>query len=201
MVHVEQMQEGSSGQHTVIFDNGETFEFSAEELCAFHVGLQKEYTEEEFADLLDKVLCERAKGKVMGYVAFSKKTGRQVFEKIVSLGFSDRIAELLVQELTEKGYIDDRAYCCAYVRQATGSKAYSVSRIQMELRQKGVPESVIEEILEEFSVDDTAAARQALNKKLRTGGERDYNKLYAFLMRKGFSSETVRKVLQEIECE
>ena len=71
----------------------------------------------------------------------------------------------------------------------------------MELRQKGVGEAVIEEVLNEFSADDTNAARTLLNKKLRTGGEKDYNKLYSFLMRKGFSGETVRKVLQETEIE
>lgn len=201
MIRVEQMQEGSSGRCTVIFDNGEEFEFSKEELCAFHISPQKTYSENQLAAILDKVTCERAKEKVIRYVTFSKKTGRQVFDKIVNLGFETDIAEQLVQELTEKEYIDDREYCRSYVRQAIGTKAYSINRIKMELRQKGVGEAVIEEVLNEFSADDTNAARTLLNKKLRAGGEKDYNKLYSFLMRKGFSGETVRKVLQETEIE
>ncbi len=200
MISVAQIQERSTGQHTVVFSNGEAFDFSAEELCAFHIRLQKEYSEEQLAALIDKAQCERAKGKIMRFVTFSPKTGRQVFEKIVSLGFPEHVAQQLVQELTEKAYIDDREYCRSYLR-AAGAKSYSQNRIRAEFRQKGVDETVIREILEEFSVDDISSARKILNKKLRTGGERDYNKLYAFLMRKGFSGETVRKVLQETECE
>ncbi len=201
MIVVEQIKEGSSGQCTVIFDNGEEFEFSREELCAFHITLRKEYSEDKLAAVIDKVMCERAKEKAMRYVTFSKKTGRQVFDKIVNLGFQEHIAELLVQELTEKEYINDREYCRSYLRQATGTKAYSICRIRMELRQRGVDETVIEEALNEFCVDDINSARTLLNKKLRAGSERDYNKLYSFLMRKGFSGETVRKVLQETEFE
>lgn len=200
MICVEQIQACSSGQHTVTFSNGEAFTFSAEELCAFHICVQKEYSEEQFASLIDKVLCERAKGKIMRFVTFSRKTGGQVFEKIIGLGFPEHIAQQLVQELTEKGYLDDREYCCSYLK-AAAAKGYSRSRIQMELRHKGVDETVLREILAEFPADDISSARKVLNKKLRTGGERDYNKLYAFLMRKGFSGETVRKVLQETERE
>lgn len=201
MIIVERIQKGSSGKHTVIFNNGETKEFSEEELCAFHISPNREYSEEQFAAVMDKVLCERAKGQIMPYITFSKKTGRQIFEKILYLGFPERIAEQLVQELTEKAYIDDRAYCRSYVKQASGAKSYSLSRIKLELRHRGVDDTVIEEVLQEFSVDDVSSARKLLNKKLRTAGKRDYNKLYSFLMRKGFSGETVRKVLQEIGFE
>ncbi len=201
MIIVERIQEGSSGKHTVIFSNGEAMEFSEEELCAFHISPNREYSEEQFAAVMDKVLCERAKGQIMRYVTFSKKTGRQVFEKILYLGFPEGIAEQLVQELTEKAYIDDREYCRSYVKQASGAKNYSLSRIKLELRYRGVDDTVIEEVLQEFSVDDVSSARKLLNKKLRRAGERDYNKLYSFLMRKGFSGETVRKVLQEIGFE
>ena len=93
------------------FDSGETFGFSAEELCAFHIDEGKYFCEETWAEVYHRILCERAKGKVMSFVTFSRKTGGQVFDRVVSLGFSEAVAESLVTELAEKGYIDDLSYC------------------------------------------------------------------------------------------
>lgn len=201
MIRVDRLTEASEGLCTVFFSNGEEQVFSEEELCAFHIISDRVYTEEQYRDLIDSVFCQRAKEKVMPYVLFSRRTEKQVFDKIISLGFPASAAEALVRELTDKEYLNDRAYCRSYVKKAAEKKGYSRNRIRLELKQKGLSDALIEEAFEELSFEDTDAARMVLNKKLRTAGERDYNKLCVFLMRKGFSGDTARKVIQETEIE
>lgn len=196
MIKTERLIKNSGEESTAYFSNGEELTFSAEELCAFHIRESREYSQEEYEELILKVMCQRAKTKVMPYVIFSKKTEKQVYDKIIENGFSEQVAETLTEELADKGYIDDREYCRSYMKKAL-DKGLSTQKIVWDLRSKGVNQACAEEILQDFSPDEVAFAKNALNKKLRTGGEKDYNKLYGFLVRKGFSGEISRKVLQE----
>ena len=78
-------------------------------------------------------------------------------------------------------------------------KGASKQKILYDLKAKGVSATITQEVLDELSVDELSQAINSLNKKLRTGGQKDYNKLYGFLVRKGFSPGTARKALQEFD--
>ncbi len=196
MIKTETLKKISGGRSTAYFSNGENIEFSIEELCAFHIREGREYEEEEYLSLVANVMCQRAKTIVMPYVVYTRRTEKQVYDKIKEAGFSSDIAKSLCVELTEKEYINDKEYTKSFVKKSV-EKGASRQKIFYDLKAKGVAATVIEEVLDELLVDELSQAIFSLNKKLRTGGQKDYNKLYAFLVRKGFSPGTARKALQE----
>lgn len=85
------------------------------------------------------------------------------------------------------------------------SKGIGARRIRMELRQKGVEASVIEETLSAMNTDEQLSgackiARRAANGKdlsLRT----DRQKVMAALMRRGFDYDTARQALAVLDEE
>ncbi len=198
MIKTDSLKKKSGNESTALFSNGEEIIFSTEELCAFHIREGREYSETEYEELINKVMIQRAKLKVMPYVIYTKRTEKQVCEKIVAEGFASEVAALLVEELKEKEYISDKDYVLSYLKK-TGDKGDSRQKIFFDLKNKGVAASLVEEVLAEMDFDDYKQAEIALNKKLRTGGKKDYNKLSGFLLRKGFSGAIVRKVLQEFQ--
>lgn len=198
MIKTETLKKISDGRSTAYFSNGEIIEFSIEELCAFHIREGREYSLEEYEALIHNVMCQRAKSVVMPYVVYTKRTEKQVYDKIKDSGFTDEVAVSLVSELKEKEYISDKDYCRSFIKK-TLEKGESKQKILWELKNKGVSVNVAEEVYKEFSPDELNQAIKSLNKKLRTGGKKDYNKLYGFLQRKGFSAGIARKALQEID--
>ncbi len=196
MITTETLKKNSGLDSTAYFSNGDELTLSVEELCAFHIREGRKYSQEEYEQLILKIMCQRAKSKIMPYVVFTKRTEKQIYDKITENGFSVDVAEVLTEELKEKEYIDDREYSRSYIKKSI-AKGLSKQKIIWDLKNKGVSQIIAEEILQEISPDELALAENALNKKLRTGGKKDYNKLYAFLMRKGFTGEIARKVLQE----
>jgi len=196
MIRTENIKKLSGNESTACFSNGENYTFSTEELCAFHIREGREYTQEEYETLIHNVTVQRAKLIVMPYVIYTKRTEKQVYDKIKSSGYSEEVASALTEELKEKEYIDDRDYCRKYIKKSL-DKGDSIQKMLYDLKEKGVSLSVAEEVMQEFSPEDVDQARILLNKKLRTGGKKDYNKLAGYLLRKGFPGGIVRKVLQE----
>ena len=68
----------------------------------------------------------------------------------------------------------------------------------MELRQKGVKDSVITEALEEADIDETGGIKRLIEKK--TGGdldldEKEKKRLIDFLLRRGYSYGKIKEAI------
>lgn len=72
--------------------------------------------------------------------------------------------------------------------------------LRQELRQKGVDQQIIQDLLNEL--DNSSAAMKAAEKKVRSlsrYGEEDFRKkLSGFLQRRGFYYEDIRPVVDEL---
>lgn len=72
----------------------------------------------------------------------------------------------------------------------------------MELRRKGVPQEYIDQAFQEMEeeTDTEAVIRELVQKKRRGQGpmdEKEKQKLYGFLLRRGFSTSDILSVLRE----
>ena len=77
------------------------------------------------------------------------------------------------------------------------------ARLKMELVQKGISREIIEEVLESTDFGETREMiRQIILKKRKTDipmNEKEKQRIYGFLMRKGFSSSDILAVMREEE--
>ena len=116
--------------------------------------------------------------------------------------FTGTMAAAFREMFDEKEYrlIDDRVYTENFIRMNQEKK--SRRQIAFELQQKGVDRQDISRILEGSAQDDLAAARNLLKKRLRTADLSDLkekNRLGAYLGRRGFSYDVIRRVMQEVQ--
>jgi regulatory protein len=86
------------------------------------------------------------------------------------------------------------------VRERNRFKPRSPKALRYELRQKGVPENLIADVLSDIDADD-AAYRAAMSQARRLRGyeQRAFReKMYAFLQRRGFSYTIARAVIRQL---
>jgi regulatory protein len=105
----------------------------------------------------------------------------------------------VIVRMEELGYADDVKFAEWWVDQRTAFKPKGNRYIQMELRGKGVPDAVIASVLaSRGSVSLLVAARQAVAKKIPLWAKlppmERKKKIYEYLARRGFDSDTIRKV-------
>ena len=102
----------------------------------------------------------------------------------------------IIGRLMEAGLLDDRAFARYWLENRRDFRPRGQRALRMELRQKGVPQDIIDEVLDEGHSEDAAAYQAALAqaRKIRTTEPREFRrKLEAHLVRRGFSYDTARE--------
>jgi regulatory protein len=113
------------------------------------------------------------------------------------------IAKVIVR-MEELGYVDDVKFAAWWVDQRTAFRPKGNRVIELELRGKGVSSAIIAKSLASRGSQSLLdAAKQAVAKKLPVWAKLPLmerkKKLYDYLGRRGFDSETIRKLIDEGE--
>ena len=125
----------------------------------------------------------------------------ELTQKLIRKGFTLEDTERAVAECERLDYINDERTSQVYIRQLS-SKGYGLKRIRLEMSKKGLSDDVIQNILAEAisDLDEPKSAEQILRKNIRRF-EREIDpkkkraKVYRFLYSRGFSQDTIRKLL------
>ena len=163
----------------------------------------RKYTVKENEELdyvkIEEMLEKKAKKKVLDWLKFSDRTKDELMNKLHQSGYSKEIAEKAVAYADSYGYLDNQRYGRNYVEYKGKSK--SRRQLEMELKNKGLSKEEVEQSLEECQYDEEEALKKAFQKKIGLrqleGMEYDEKqKIAVYLMRKGFSFEKIKHILE-----
>lgn len=192
----------------VYIDEEYAFTLLYSELQDYQLREGLELSIELYDDLLWKVLFPRAKEKALAALQFKDRCEQELRRKLKDNGFPEEVIREAVNYVKYYGYLDDERYAAVYVKSRMGRK--SKQMLRMELLQKGVEQSLIQNVLnqiyaeaeEEADYEDPEliAIRKAINKKTKCPEELsaiEKQKLMASLYRKGFEPSKIRKIMPE----
>ncbi len=154
-------------------------------------------------------LLNRCKERCLYLITDSEKTESKLREKLKRSGkYDEEIIEETMSFLKQYGYLDDLRFARRLIQQYSSTK--SIKEIEQKLYQRGVGSKDIKTAIAEYQEgEDSEEAelrvlRRLIEKKCRDplALDRDAKrKLYASLMRKGFSYAMVTKALNVDEYE
>jgi regulatory protein len=154
--------------------------------------------------LRDDESLHQAKQRALTYLAHKPRTEQEVRTKLSENDVAPAIIDPVIQRLQDLGYVDDEAYATDYVRNRFASKKYGPRRLARELVQRGIDRARAERAVDAFfdRHDALAAARDHADKRwprIKGDGDsrRQKQKLYRYLVRRGFTADTVYQVLDE----
>ncbi|MGH7710688.1 MAG: regulatory protein RecX [Gemmatimonadaceae bacterium] len=115
----------------------------------------------------------------------------------------------VVRTLTERGYLDDARFADQFVRDHAAGRGWGKHRLQTELRRRGVSQANMEPALsqadDDAALDDMRSAAAVAQKWRRTHSardpERDRQRLYGFLARRGFAPDVIRAAMHAVLVE
>lgn len=156
--------------------------------------------------LMEEDRVAKANAKALDYLAHKPRTELEVRRKLRQREFEEPVIDRVIERLCERGYLDDAAYAEEYVRRRFSHKGYGPVRLQMELKQRGIDRHLAETAVEALfeDKDERAAARAKAEKRWpRIAREKDLrkrrNKLYRYLKRRGYTYDTIQRVVDEME--
>lgn len=146
----------------------------------------------------------RAKARGLWFLDRADYSEKTLYEKIVAGGISHTAAARAVARIKELGLIDDQRLAARLAAQMSDANI-SKREVYAKLFAKGIPKEIIKSVLEETDFDETSQIEAVIDKKYRAKMDTKENiqKVYAALIRKGFSysavSDVIRKYTKEIE--
>lgn len=172
------------------------------ELRAYRICAGGEISEKDYHTIMSEVLPKRAKLRAMNLLAKRDYTERQLYEKLKAGGYPEEIIRTALGYAAGFHYTDDLRYAVTYITDHENTR--SRRRIEQDLLRRGIGKETLERAWEEWesrggSQDEQAMIRGLL---LRRGYDpdnadiRERQRRYAFLMRKGFSGDAVRRALR-----
>ncbi|MFM2396892.1 MAG: regulatory protein RecX [Pseudomonadota bacterium] len=109
--------------------------------------------------------------------------------------------DALLDDLTARGWLSDERAATQFVH-AKRSR-FGTQRITYELRQKGIPESLIDEALPQLKETELEAARNVWQRKfgVLAQDQKEKAKQFRFMQSRGFSMSVIMKVLKSSELD
>jgi len=142
------------------------------------------------------------RGAALGLLGRRDYTASELRTRLIEKGHDPGEVAEQIELLTGDGSLDDARVAASHIRVASQVKGRGRMRIRQELQARGIGKTIIEPLLAEMpSEDEDAAIQKFLSRKRvpQTLDSHARNKVFAQLMRKGFTGDAISKALRHRE--
>ena len=145
--------------------------------------------------------------KALDLLAVRARSARDLRMRLRRAGAPEADITWAIDRLVRQGLLDDAVYARQVARAKVLGGGVSRRKVATELRRRGVSaetaDEAIDATLSEVDLDEEGAALQAAEKRMRALASLDpkqqRQRLYAYLARRGFESDVVRRVITEVQ--
>lgn len=205
MAKVTAIRAGRSQRKRVnVFLNGKlAFSLEAEVALKENLRVGQELADDQTETLARANCFHRCLNAATHYLGYRPRSEAELRERLCRRGFDDDSIEAVLKRLKEQGLVDDVVFAQFWKDNRQSFNPRSQWLTKLELRQKGVAEDIINQVVD--TADDDNAYRVAVA-KLHSLPRTDYQsfrrRLGGYLKRRGFSygviNNTVGRMWQEM---
>jgi regulatory protein len=160
-------------------------------------------SDEEIASLRLADEKERAYELALDFLSYRPRSQAEVARRLRQKGFCEPAVERVLQRLSQAGLLDDQAFARYWIDNREQFKPRGIRALRQELRQKGVPDDVVDELVKD--VDETESAYRAVAQRVPGWQHLDpvafRRKLSGYLQRRGFGYDAIREVWDRVMAE
>lgn len=164
-----------------------------------------DYIDAEKADkILDFDYWIDAKRVSLRYLNHRSRSEKEIRQRLVKEEIPEEIIARVLEFLRSYDLVNDEKWSRAFASDKLGRKLVSSRQLGVELKQKGIDQSIIDETLREVNEGQSDADRalEAAKKRLprltRETPEKRKQKLFSFLAGRGFSFELIKSTYQKL---
>lgn len=187
----------------IYIDEEYAFSISAELVYKENIKVQDKIDVDSLKKLADEDNYIKCKNTALKIIERTYKSEKELAQKLALKGYDDHIIKRTINFMKEYNLLNDNNYATMYVKDK--SKNVGKRKIKYSLLQKGIDEEVIESELEKINNDEIKAnAYEMAYKKYKVLSKRENDnykltqKLYRFLMGKGYDFDLIKDVVKSI---
>jgi regulatory protein len=177
------------------------FAFGLARIVAVWLKAGQEISDEKLASLREEDAREVAMQKALHYLSYRPRSMDEVRKNLQKHEIPETVIDITLEKLERNGLLGDETFARTWVENRSTFRPRSKKALRIELRQKGLTDSTIQNVLDEI-VEEEPLALDAARKYARrlNGLERLVfrQKLGAFLARRGFGYEVIAPVVKQV---
>lgn len=191
-------QKRNPNRVSVFLDGNFAFGVAAITAVSLQVGQTLTATDIERIQQQDQL--ENAKQTAIRFIGYRPRSVMEVRRHLEKKGFEAAAIDQAIGRLEAINLLDDDEFARYWVEQRETFKPRSQMVLRQELQQKGIERQIIDAVVAD--IDETAAARQAAEKRMTRWQQLPYDqfaaKLGGYLQRRGFSYDIIREITEEM---
>jgi regulatory protein len=137
-----------------------------------------------------------SKSKMLKFCACQDRSIAETRAKLKRYMLPEKEIEMLVNQLIEEDFLNDERFAAHFVKSKLNAKGWGYSKIRFHLKQKGISDDIIYNVLSEIAETDwEEQLRNNIEKWNRSNelSQTTYPKLVRFLLSKGFNLSDIMK--------
>jgi regulatory protein len=184
-----------------IFLDGEfVFSLDTEVVAQENLQIEQVLSTEQIETLKKSDNLKRCFDAAVHYLSYRPRSEPELRQRLRRRGFNDDSVETIITRLKELDLVDDIAFAQFWKENRESFSPRSQWLTRLELRQKGVSEDIIDQVVD--TIDDEDSAYRAALKKARSLSMTDYQsfrrRLGEHLKRRGFSYRVINTTVNRL---
>lgn len=174
----------------------------------FQSGLRKgdELSDDRLSFFIEQNIIYYIKQRALSFLARRFHSEKELLIKLKSKSYNENLIKIVLSELKEKGFINDKIFTRHFVEEKLNKKRWGKNKIIAALISKGVSSTTIDEVFSdfqdvksEFDLAFSLAEKKLLQLQKRNIDTNKYQqKISTFLISRGFDFDTCRDVCEKI---
>ena len=198
-------QKKNETRFSVFIDDEFAFGLSGVDVLFYKLEEGMELSQEKYHEILEDAIFSKARDRAIRFLSYRARSREEVRERLSinkNEDYSDETIERVIDLMAKYGYIDDSKFAVSYIKDKTNINGFGSIRIKHELKEKGVSRETIDHAYDQLDIDEVEVALSVLEKKIKNGisdNAKENNKVYEFLIRRGFSHEIIASAMTAFE--
>ena len=156
---------------------------------------------------MDKSEFEKGKQIAYRFLSYRPRSKKEVERKLKEKKISGENIVSIISLLEKNNYLNDREFTLNWIRYRMENRPLGRRSLEYELREKGIDSEIIKDSLDEVytgEFDEYEVAVRLAEKKISSLNKRKIEdnvikrRLFSYLQRKGFSYDTIERVIENI---
>ncbi|SFC85170.1 regulatory protein [Bacillus sp. OV322] len=203
-------QKKRADRYNVYIDHGkgEQYAFSVDEevLIKFQLKKGRELEEFDLADIQYHDEIQKAFTMALNYLSHRMRSEKEVRLYLKKKEAEEPIIQEAIHKLYHYKYLDELEFAKAFVRTYANGGNKGPFTIDMELKEKGIADSVRVQAMNEYPIDlqiehARSLAEKSLKKEKNISKTALSQKIEQNLLRKGFSRDIIMEALRDVKVE
>jgi regulatory protein len=192
--------QGNRQRVKLFLDGSFAFSLDAEVALKERLKVGQELAESQVKALVQAQNCHCCLGAATRLLSYRPRSAYELEQRLHRRGFDKATIDAALTTLKRQGLVDDRSFATFWKDNRQSFSPRSKWLTKQELKQKGVPAEVIDQVVS--TIDDSDSAYRAAKRKTRGLKGSDYDsfrrRLEEFLRRRGFNYRLTATIVERL---